>query len=31
MLGTTMIRGDIERMMAAVLTRIDSQYADKSG
>ncbi|KAB8065947.1 cyclase/dehydrase [Janthinobacterium violaceinigrum] len=31
MLGTTMIRGDIERMMAAVLARIDSQYADKSG
>ncbi|KHA78071.1 cyclase/dehydrase [Janthinobacterium lividum] len=31
MLGTTMIRGDIERMMAAVLTRIDSQYTDKSG
>ena len=30
MLGTTMIRGDIERMMAAVLARIDSQYADKS-
>ncbi|KAB8052249.1 cyclase/dehydrase [Janthinobacterium rivuli] len=31
MLGTTMIRGDIERMMAAVLARIDSQYAEKSG
>ena len=30
MLGTTMIRGDIERMMAAVLARIDSQHADKS-
>ncbi|WP_258000897.1 SRPBCC family protein [Janthinobacterium sp. ROICE36] len=30
MLGTTMIRGDIERMMAAVLARIDSQHADNS-
>ncbi|MGK5058346.1 SRPBCC family protein [Janthinobacterium sp. LB2P49] len=30
MLGTTMIRGDIERMMAAVLARIDNQHADKS-
>ena len=30
MLGTTMIRGDIERMMAAVLARIDSQHAEKS-
>ena len=31
MLGTTMIRGDIERMMAAVLARIDSQHAEKAG
>ena len=31
MLGTTMIRGDIERMMAAVLARIDSQHMEKSG
>ena len=31
MLGTTMIRGDIERMMAAVLARIDSQHANKAG
>ena len=31
MLGTTMRRGDIERMMAAVLARIDNQYAEKSG
>jgi hypothetical protein len=30
-LGTTMIRGDIERIMVAVLTRIDSQYIHKSG
>jgi hypothetical protein len=27
MLGTTMIRGDIERMMGAVMARIDSQPA----
>lgn len=31
MLGTAMIRGDIERMMAAVLARIDSQHAEKAG
>jgi hypothetical protein len=30
-LGTVMICGDIERIMAAVPTRIDSQYIDKSG